>query len=319
MGRRSWLILSIVVLVLVAGVVIAGQIQSAGQRDAGMQSGVVSPESPSTATDGGLVDKGVTGAPGATPESYGTSQDRAATDRLVIRSAQIAVRVQDVDDALDSVKRLASSAGATVQNLSVSQDGSPVMPLGVEDVASSSSPRSASVTLRVPADKLAGLIGQLEKIGTVTSQSEAADDVTEQHVDLSARLKNMQAEEVRLRSFFDRAKNVTEMLAIETELARVRGEIESLQAQIDYLERQAAQSTLTIDLYEPGSVVRPDGVDWGFREAVTAGVQAAATAIRTLLTIVIALAPFALVALIVWAAIVALRRRRSARDSSTSE
>ena len=71
-----------------------------------------------------------------------------------------------------------------------------------------------------------------EKLGKVLSESSADDDVTQQHVDLKARLTNAKAEEARLRTFFDQAKSVTDMLAIERELARVRGDIESMTAQL---------------------------------------------------------------------------------------
>jgi len=157
---------------------------------------------------------------------------------------------------------------------------------------------------------------EVSKLGTVRSQSESSDDVTQEHVDLSARLENLRAEEARLREFFDAAKSVEDMLSIERELARVRGEIESLDAQVSYLERQAAMATVTIELTEPASIVRPGGDDWGFRDAITAGIRGAAQVLKVLIVVSITVAPYALVGLLAFFGIRALvrARRRRTRD-----
>ena len=165
------------------------------------------------------------------------------------------------------------------------------------------------MTLRVPAEKLASVEAEAAKLGKVLSQSASEDDVTQQHIDLEARLKNLQAEEVRLRGFLDQATKVTEMLEVERELSRVRGEIESMQAQIAYLEQQAAMATLTLALSAPGSLVQPSGGTWGFGTAITTGVQAAAAVIKTLIVLIIALSPVLLVVAIV--VLVWRSRRRS--------
>jgi hypothetical protein len=137
--------------------------------------------------------------------------------------------------------------------------------------------------------------------------------VTQEHIDLSARLKNLRAQEARLRTFFNEATKVSELLAIENELARVRGEIEAMQAQLDYLDRQVARATLTVTLTEPGPVVRPSSGDWGFLDAITRGVQGAARVLTTLITVLIALAPVIVLALLAWLVFRAAKRRREGR------
>ena len=113
------------------------------------------------------------------------------------------------------------------------------------------------VTLRVPAEKLASVEAQVAKLGKVLTQSAVRERCHPAARRPAARLKNLQAEEVRLRSFLDKATKVSEMLEIERELSRVRGEIESMQAQIAYLEQQAALATLTLALSAPGALVQP--------------------------------------------------------------
>ncbi len=108
------------------------------------------------------------------------------------------------------------------------------------------------------------------------------------------------------------------MLAIEQELARVRGEIESMQAQITYLENQAALATLTVSLSQPGALVSPAAGGWGFSEAIRDGVRAAAAVVRGLITMLLAFSPVILLGVLLFFAIRAIVvRRRKRRAEAT--
>jgi len=107
-------------------------------------------------------------------------------------------------------------------------------------------------------------------------------------------------------------------LDVERELSRVRGEIESMQAQLQYLEQQAAMATLTIALSEPGPVVSPGSDGWGLGTAVTDGIRAAAALVRATITLAIPLAlvvAFGGLIALVWRGI----RRRRAAAATTPE
>lgn len=248
---------------------------------------------------------------------------RQVQDSLVISTAGITIEVKSLDSAVTAVRDLATKYGATIANLSVSAGESDVpRPLDASsEQYSSPTPGSATITLRVPVAKLADAQKDIALLGRVISQTSSQDDVTQQHVDMKARLKNLQAEESRLRTFFLKAKKVSEMLAIEQELARVRGEIESMQAQITYLERQAAMATLTVSLRQPGALVSPAAGGWGFSEAIRDGIRAAATVTRGLITMLLAFSPLIIIGLLLFFVIRAavLRRRKHHSDQSQSE
>ncbi|MEE8114793.1 MAG: DUF4349 domain-containing protein, partial [Nitrososphaerales archaeon] len=88
-----------------------------------------------------------------------------------------------------------------------------------------------------------------------------SDDVTEEYVDLQARLTNLDRQEARLQEILGLARNVDEVLKIENELERVRGEIERLTGRINYLESNVAMSTISVNLNQPGPAPFPE-VDW---------------------------------------------------------
>jgi hypothetical protein len=273
-------------------------------------SNAVAPPTPSDAAE-----------PAVAPQGSKTLGSVSA-DRMIVSTSSMGIQVEDIDKSLAAVRALAAANAAEITELSVQSGeggvGAPV-PLGAGSAKSDSQSSSAMVTLRVPSQKLALVEAQAAKLGKVLNQSASESDVTQQHVDLTARLRNLQAEEVRLRSFFDKATKVSEMLLIETELSRVRGEIEAMQAQIAYLDQQTAMATLTLALSAPGALVQPSGGTWGFSEAVTNGFQAAAAVLRALITLTIALAPVLLLIALVVLVWRSRRRRRLAVGDSVDE
>ncbi len=268
-------------------------------------------------------DNGASGSAGKSAVAPSSEQQASlAPGQLVISTAAMSIEVRNLDQAVVSIRSIAAKYGASISNLSVSSGvdvGPSPQPLDGTSIQSPApAPGGATITLRVPADKLSAAQKDAATVGRVLSQTSSQDDVTQQHVDLAARLKNLQAEEAQLRTFFRQAKRVSEMLAIEQELARVRGDIESMQAQITYLERQAALATLTVNLSEPGALVSPASGGWGFAGAVRDGVRAAAAVIRGLITTVLAFSPLIVFGLLLWFALRAWLRARRRRRSATS-
>ncbi|GAB2670505.1 DUF4349 domain-containing protein [Nocardia goodfellowii] len=107
---------------------------------------------------------------------------------------------------------------------------------------------SASLTVRVPADKTDAFIDGLGKIGEVAEISTNRDDVTMQWEDLDARIKALQASVDRLRALIAGANNTADLIAAEQALSSRQGELDSLTAQKRRLDDQVALSTLTISL-----------------------------------------------------------------------
>ena len=251
----------------------------------------------------------------AVPEEGGDDVAGDA-DRMVIRTKTLRLEVESTAEALDKVIELTRTYKGTVSTMEVATNNDEW--IYRYDETGDGTALRGWVTVRIPTDEYEAFVEMVSDVGAVKFQAEASSDVTQEYVDLSARLENLRAQEVRLREFFEAATDVEDMLAVEAELGRVRGDIESLDAQVKYLERQAAMATITVELTEPSAVVRPDGQSWGFVDAVTNGVRSATTLLTGLLTLVIAASPLWIAALVLFFPIRAwLRRRRAKKPSLT--
>ena len=245
-----------------------------------------------------------------TGDSGGGEEESGA---MVIRTKTMRLEVSSTADAVDRVREITRSHEGTVSSMQVASGDEWIYHYDeTGNIVGDGTAVRGWVTVRVPTDSYEDFVAEVGDLGTIRYQSESTDDVTQEHVDMSARLANLKAQETRLREFFDAAKDVDDMLAIEEELGRVRGEIESLDAQITYLERQAAMATVSVELVEPDDIVTPAGESWGFADAITSGIRGAAAVLTGALTVIIASAPVWLAGLVVFLVVRAVRRRRRA-------
>lgn len=308
---RTQMAAGVLAMLLVAGT-LAGCAKSSEESTTD-QVGRVAGGAPA-ATESGAVNQELAAADTAVSPTAAEGAP-AEADRMIIRTQTLRLEVDETPAALEELRAIAKANDAVITDLQVATETGGWLYRYDEHGYSAGDGAALRgwMTVRVPADSLDAFVDAARALGTVKYQAEDTEDVTEQHVDLTARLTNLQAEEVRLRGFFDSAKSVTDMLAIETELNRVRQEIESMQAQITYLERQAAMATVTIELTEKQPVVSPDGEDWGFEDAVTSGFRGAANVITFLIAFLIATAPLWIVALVVFFTVRAIVKRRHAK------
>ena len=125
----------------------------------------------------------------------------------------------------------------------------------------SSDTKSGSVTIRIPASRFDEAMVEIKKSAIeVQRENVDASDVTEQFVDLEARLKNLRAEEAQYQEIMKRAVTVENTLSVASRLHDVRGRIEQIEGQLQYLSRQVDMSLITISLTEEA-----DAQVFGFR------------------------------------------------------
>jgi hypothetical protein len=185
------------------------------------------------------------------------SATEPAPFRRVIRTGQVALEVEKFDDAARRLLAIAEAAGGFVADSSYADEGG--------------TPRGTFV-LRVPAGRFGDVVRQVESLGTVQRRQISGQDVTEEFVDLEARVRNLERHEARLLTFMDRATKIPDLMAIENEIARVRGEIERLTGRLRFLANRVDLATIQAEVREKPK--KAPGGFWDFDRTI-ARIQAA--------------------------------------------
>ena len=171
-------------------------------------------------------------APARAPSAEAASPATQPLPRQVIRSGRIEVTVEHLDDARRRLERAADALDAQVARLE-SREGA-----------------SSEYQLRVRPDHLDAMMDSAAALGRAGGRTVSAEDVTDQVVDVEARLGALRASRDRLRQLMDRSANVGDVVAVERELARVQGELESLEGRLAALRGQVARSALIVRLQQ---------------------------------------------------------------------
>ena len=178
------------------------------------------------------------------PELPVTPLDVASN--MLIRTATASIEVDSLEIAVAQVKQLAAQFGGYVANS------------GIE--AGQKRLRNATLEVKVPATRFDDALSGLTPIGKLESVNVSAEDVGEEYVDVDARMENARRLERRLIDLLGtRTGKLKDVLAVETELARVREEIERYEGRMRYLKAHSATSTLSVTVHEPIPVVGSAG------------------------------------------------------------
>ena len=248
----------------------------------------------------GLADQGGAG-PGA--DSAAKAPNLQVDQRSIIYTGSITLRVKDVNQDAARVLAIATGAGGFV--------GSDKRSSG-----DTSDAAEATIELRVPADKFQSVVDQLAGLGEEEQRSVNTQDVTEEVLDLGARIASQQARVDSGRRLLAQAKDLEDLVMLESELAKREADLASLQAKQKRLADLTALSTITVVLLDPGAPGAAPADDPTFLSGLAAGWDALVASLKVLLTVVGALLPWVIALglpalLIVWL----LRRLRRTRPA----
>ncbi len=179
----------------------------------------------------------------AAPEEQMATVDASSNvpdvaQRLVIRHAQLSIVVAHPVETAQAIASLAEQMNGYVVSSSVSKrmSGGESLPY-------------AQVTVRVPAAKLDEALGKITAMAEDVEREEiTGQDVTEEFVDLKARLHNLEATRDQLQRIMDNAVNTEDVLRVYEELSRVQGEIEQVKGRMEYLQKSAAMSSIEVQI-----------------------------------------------------------------------
>ncbi len=155
-------------------------------------------------------------------------------DRMIIRTGNLSLVVNDVTASVDQITRLTDNFKGYVVSARSWREGERLV---------------GSITVRVPATQFADAMRAIRALAVeVTSETTSSKDVTEEYVDLTAKLRNLEAAETQLLRIMEKATKVDEILAVQRELTNVRGEIEQTKGRMQYLERSSETSLIEVRL-----------------------------------------------------------------------
>jgi hypothetical protein len=177
-------------------------------------------------------------------QSGGSQSNQSSGERsliangpMIIRTAQLSLITKEFDKARANLEAILKRHRGFVGELKAG--------------GATGSGRTLTATLRVPADQLDATLTEVKALGRVESESQSGQDITLQYVDLQARLANARNTEQRLTDLLrDRTGKLSEVLEVEREVDRVRGQIEQMEAERKNMANQVTFATLNATIAE---------------------------------------------------------------------
>lgn len=248
-------------------------------------------ETKSTTSDGRageLNDQVGAGKPAAPAQvslnQAGQSQSMAeAMDRKILRDANLTLEVGAPADAQRKISSIAESLGGFVVTSESKQ----------RQVGDGKQELEVNLVIRVPASQFGSALDQIRSAGSrVIEEKITGQDVTEEFIDLEARIKTQKALELQFLEIMKQAHKVEDALEVQRQIADVRTEIEKLEGRKRFLENRASLSTITVSLQSPTAIaVNTTGFGRDIRQAVADSVDVARAIVLFLIRFVIVMIP----------------------------
>jgi len=162
------------------------------------------------------------------------------TDRKLIKTVELNAETEDLDALLEAVAQRVTELAGYVENQRV-YNGS---------AYASRRSRSASMTIRIPADALEGFVEHMAGASNIVSQYAYIDDVTLTYVATESRVAALEAEQARLLELMAKAETMSDLLEVEARLTDVRSELESVTSQMNVLKNQVSYGTVHLNVDE---------------------------------------------------------------------
>ena len=207
----------------------------------------------------------------------------AAIERKIVRNADLELEAAAPAESQAKITTVTEAKGGFV--IASNQSSSDVKTTERDKV---------SMTVRVPADKFNETLDEIRKTATRTiSETVKGQDVTEEFIDIEARIKSQKALEAQFLEIMKRSNTVEEALDIQREIADVRGEIEKVEGRKQFLQNQSSLSTIEIKIQSPTAfAANSSGFFYKIGESFGDGFDVALAFILGLITVAVALLPF---------------------------
>ena len=230
-----------------------------------------------------------------------------AADRKIIRNAEITIEVPSTTDAQHQVTSIAETHGGFVVTSEAKQRESNDPAQRTLDI---------KLVVRVPSNQFGRAFDEIKKLaGNTPSENVTSQDVTEDFIDLEARIKTQKALEVQFLEIMRQANKISDALEVQRQIAEVRTDIEKLEGRKRFLENRSSLSTINVNIQTPKPViaVTETGFRQSLREAVSDSISLASDMVLLFARFLIMMAPVALFVLLPSALVIRYLIRRAKR------
>ncbi|MCI0336432.1 MAG: DUF4349 domain-containing protein [Acidobacteria bacterium] len=207
------------------------------------------------------------------------------TERKIIRNAEMTIETGSPNDDQRKIAAIAEKNGGFVVTSESSEN---------QGRAQSSPSTTVTVVARVPASKFGEAVDEIHRIGgRILREKIAGQDVTEEFIDIEARIRTKRALEAQFLEIMKQARKVSDALEVQTQLAEVRTEIERFEGRRRFIENQSSLSTITVTLLTPTPIVvaTTSGFSYGVKSAFGDGLDTAAEILLGIIRFVIVMIP----------------------------
>jgi hypothetical protein len=207
-----------------------------------------------------------------------------AADRKIIRNADLSIEVDSPSEAQHRITSIANSQGGFVVTSEAKQR---------ENIDPSKRTLDIKLVVRIPSDRFGAALDEIKKLASnLPSENVTGQDVTEDFIDLEARIKTQKALELQFIEIMKQARKVEDALEVQRQIADVRTEIERLEGRKRFLENRSSLSTITVNIQAPKVIaVNPTGVGHSIRDAVSDSLELASGMLVSFVRFVIMIVP----------------------------
>ena len=207
-----------------------------------------------------------------------------AVDRKIIRNAELSLEVDSPSEAQHRITSIAESQGGFVVTSEAKQR---------EHTDPSKRTLDIKLVVRIPSNRFGAALDEIKKLASnLPAENVTGQDVTEDFIDLEARIMTQKALELQFIEIMKQARKVEDALEVQRQIAEVRTEIERLEGRKRFLENRSSLSTITVNIQAPKVIaVNPTGYGHSIRDAVSDSLELASGMLVFFVRFVIMLVP----------------------------
>lgn len=221
--------------------------------------------------------------PKSESDAYDKNADPAAPppvkqkiEQKIIKEATLRFETDNLESTFNQIQKAVSANKARIINDAEGKDFATVF---------------RHLTVKVPSQNFDRFIGAISKgVAYFEVKNISAEDVTEQFIDLTSRLKTKKKLEERYLEILKKANKVSEILEIEEQISTIREEIEAKEGQLKYLESRVSESTITIEFYK--TIAEKEGVKISYGSKLWTAIKSGFFSLSDLLISLLSVWPF---------------------------